>query len=85
MSTSKFAWDLSPCATFVITVCTVSGPDPGKRCQFPFKVGKKVYNDCKELEGGKSICATTTKKNGKLERKKWGYCGRCSEGTLIAT
>eukprot|EP00092_Neocalanus_flemingeri_P041442 GFUD01045128.1.p1 GENE.GFUD01045128.1~~GFUD01045128.1.p1 ORF type:complete len:404 (-),score=75.03 GFUD01045128.1:271-1482(-) len=60
------------------TVCTVSGPEKGHRCQFPFKSAGKWFNDCK-VRGDKSWCPTEVDKSGRPKTSKWGYCGRCSE------
>jgi len=64
-------------------VCTVDGPDQGKRCQFPFKFKGETFNECIKKGRGRSRpwCPTKLKKNGKQDgRNSWGYCGRCSEG-----
>ena len=55
---------------------TVSGPDAGARCIFPFKFRGISYNDCRTQHDGRKWCATEVDHNGwaLLRKGKWGYC-----------
>ena len=62
---------------FIDCTVTVSGPNPNRKCVFPFKYGSKTYGSCTDVsDPGKYWCSTKTDKNGRhvTKRKQWGYC-----------
>lgn len=55
----------------------MAGPNPNRKCVFPFKYGGKTYSSCTDIsDPGKFWCSTKTDKNGRhvTKRKQWGYC-----------
>ena len=52
---------------------TVSGPDTGSPCVFPFTYNEETHTSC-HGSAGQQLCATTVDKFGSM--LKWGYCNR---------
>ena len=62
---------------FVDCTVTVAGPNPNRKCVFPFKYGSKTYRSCTDIsDPGRFWCSTKTDENGRhvTKRKQWGYC-----------
>ena len=61
------------------TCVTVSGPNPGKPCVFPFRYQNKVYTGCDTDpdDSTKTWCSTKTDKNGRhvTGQNEYGHCG----------
>ena len=54
---------------------TVSGPDPGRDCQFPFTFQGRTYAGCTYSFGiPQSWCSTATSEAGLYIPGSWGYC-----------
>jgi len=60
--------------------CTLRGPDPGKKCQFPFNLNGVRHTKCvvSEERGKHAWCPTKTDRKGNIVgRESWGFCGNC--------
>ena len=57
------------------TCLTVSGPDPGRDCQFPFTFQGRTYAGCTYSFGiPQAWCSTATSEAGNYIPGSWGYC-----------
>jgi len=66
--------DCQNCACSTEGCTTVSGPDPGMPCKFPFTYWKKKYFKCTDVDHLGNWCATGTDKDGIVIPNKWGNC-----------
>ena len=56
---------------------TVKGPQPNKKCVFPFEFSRQKHYSCTDLKDpGNFWCSTKVDKDGKHigGAKEWGYC-----------
>ena len=70
----SLAWGWQYSVSFFLECETVSGPDPGVPCVFPFTYGGEVHKKCTELEHTGFWCATETDTDGNYVTDMWGDC-----------
>lgn len=58
--------------------CTNGGPDPGKKCKFPFTFKGVEYSACTSKDNTMPWCATAVDSNGNYVPSRYGTCGPCS-------
>ena len=55
---------------------TVSGPQPDRECQFPFRFRDRIFSSCTSDfdQNGRRWCSVELDSQGKHISGKWGYC-----------
>ena len=69
---------------YVFLEClTISGPDTGKQCVFPFIHQGNTYQTCTAFNHDQLWCSTEVDDSGAYIQDKWGNCGDgCNQGKV---